>query len=210
MLDVRTFRGVTIGSHDHYLVAAKVRMRISQHHTAPASTEKKLDIKKLHSSQRIAEAYSAKLSEILNTPNLQPDDPGGIWAHISHSIRTAAESTIGFERRQHSKQWYDEECREAAAAKVAAYKKTLQPSATRSTWEQFRERRREESRLKRRKQREFERREREELEELHDRNEIRKFYQRVNRLSQGFKPKPSNCRDNNGNLVVDTQSALRL
>ena len=41
ILDVRTFRVVTLGCHDHYLVAPKVTIRISRTQSVPLNTEKK-------------------------------------------------------------------------------------------------------------------------------------------------------------------------
>ncbi|XP_051864248.1 uncharacterized protein LOC127566265 [Drosophila albomicans] len=171
-------------------------------------TQRKLDVTRLR-SQRTATAYSTHLSELLHQPTPLPVDAGGLWAHISHSMRAAAETAIGFKRPPTRNQWYDEECRVAAAAKNAAYRRT-QSGATRATCERYREKRKEERRLFRRKKREKEKRECEELEVLQDRNDARKFYQQVNRLTHGFKTGASNCRDENGNLVTDTQCTLRL
>ena len=63
--------------------------------------------------------------------------------NISHYLGTTAKTVLDFERPPQRNQWYDEECREAAAAKNAAYKKTLQSAATRAIVEIFREKRRE-------------------------------------------------------------------
>ena len=41
-------------------------------------------------------------------------------------------------------------------------------------------------------------------------NDARKFYQKVKRLTQGYKPEVSSCKDENGNLVTDPQGVLRL
>ena len=208
VLDVRTFRGVNIDS-DHFLVAAKIRMRLCNAKNVRSTAQRKLDVAKLQ-SQQTAEAYSAQLSELLHNPNSDPEDVGGLWAHISHSMRTAAEKTIGFRRPPQRNQWYDAECREVNAAKNAAYRRTLQSVVTRAVRESYREKRKEERKLFRRKKREKEKREREELEMCSDRNDARKFYQQVKRLTQGFKPGASACRDENGNLVIDTQCTLRL
>ena len=148
VLDVRTFRGVTVDS-DHYLVAAKIRMRISNAKNVRPGA-RKLDVAKLH-SQRTAEAYSARLSELLSSTGSTHDDPGRLWEHISHSMHSAAEQTIGFTRPTPRNQWYDAECRQVNADKIAAYRRTLEAAATRSTWERYREKRTEERRLKRRK-----------------------------------------------------------
>ena len=60
--------------------------------------------------------------------------------------------------------------------------------------------RREERRLFRRKKREQERREREEIEMYRSRNDVRKLYQKVKRLTEGHKPGASSCKDEHGNL----------
>ena len=41
-------------------------------------------------------------------------------------------------------------------------------------------------------------------------NDVRKFYQNVKRLTEGYKPGVSSCKDENGNLVTDPQGVLRL
>ena len=43
---------------------------------------------------------------------------------------------------------------------------------------------------------------------LRDRNEVRKFYKKIKRLSEGFKTGTSSCRDKDGNLVTDVQGTL--
>ena len=207
VLDVRSFRGVTIDS-DHYLVAAKIRMRISNARNVRPGT-RKLDVTKLL-TQQTAEAYSSRLSELLNSSNSSTDNPRSQWEHISTSMHSAALETIGFKHPPQKNPWFDEECRKANEEKIAAYRRTLQATATRSTWERYREMRSAERHLKQRKKREFEQRELAEIEMLRSRNDARKFYQKVTRLSQGKNTGTPNCRDSQGNLVTDTQSALRL
>ena len=142
VLDVRTFRGPNVYS-DHYLVAAKFRLRISASRTARSSAFRKLDVRKLR-SQRTTEAFSAQLSDQLRRSPSNLRDIGGLWAN---SLRITAETDLGFERPPQRNQWYYEERREAAAAKTAAYKKTLQSAATRAIAEIYRERRKKERRL---------------------------------------------------------------
>ncbi|XP_060665561.1 uncharacterized protein LOC132797804 [Drosophila nasuta] len=71
-------------------------------------------------------------------------------------------------------------------------------------------RRRDEKRLFRRKKKEQERRECESIESSRCRNEARNFYQRVKRLTQGFKTGAVACRDDDGNLVTEAEVVLRL
>lgn len=209
ILDVRTFRGPNIDS-DHYLVAAKVRTRLCVAKTSRRSMSRKLDIDGLQ-SQQIADAYSSRLSDLLSQ-SLPPDsvDTSHMWAHISHSLRTTAEEVLGFQRPPPRNPWYDQECREAAAAKDAAYRRTLQAGATRAVVENYRTRRRTEKRLFRRKKREHERRECEMIECSRSRNDARNFYKRVKRLTQGFKTGAYACKDDDGNLVTDVEEILRL
>ncbi|XP_060665604.1 craniofacial development protein 2-like [Drosophila nasuta] len=61
VMDVRTFRGVNIDS-DHYLVAAKIRMRLCRAKNVRPITQRKLDVTRLR-SQRTATAYSTHLSD---------------------------------------------------------------------------------------------------------------------------------------------------
>ena len=114
------------------------------------------------------------LNKVLLSINIQPD--GLYWDH----------------------KWYDDDCREAAATKTAAYKKTCSP---RSIVEHCK--RRDERRLFRRKKREHERREREEVEIYRCRNNNRNFYQKVKRLTEDFKCGAFSW-DEIGNLVTDS------
>ena len=55
------------------------------------------------------------------------------------------------------------------------------------------------------KKREQERREHEEVEMHRCTNDARKFYQKVKRLTEGYKQRATSCKDENGNLVTDPQ-----
>ena len=103
LLDVRTFRGPNMDT-DHFFVAAKVRMRISTIALWYAEKAK---------PQKVANASdgSAQHSDKLREPQSSPDDIGGQWVNISHSLRASAEAVVGFERPPKWNQWHDEECR---------------------------------------------------------------------------------------------------
>ena len=108
VLDVRTFKGPNVDS-DTYLVATKFRLRINASMTA-------------HSSWMLGSCdHKGQLRRSLSLSNVS--DIGGQWTNISHSLRTTAETVLGFERPPQRNQWYDEDCREATAAKKVAYKK---------------------------------------------------------------------------------------
>ena len=105
VLDACTFRGLNIDS-DHYLVAAKFLLRISASRSARSTAFRKLDVKKLR-SQRTAETFFAQLSDKLRCSPSNLSDIGGLWPNISHSLRTSAETVLGFERPPQRNQWYE-------------------------------------------------------------------------------------------------------
>ena len=41
-------------------------------------------------------------------------------------------------------------------------------------------------------------------------NDTRKFFQMIKRMSEGFKSKPSFCKDQDGNMVTDIKSSLEI
>ncbi|XP_073830573.1 uncharacterized protein [Musca autumnalis] len=177
---------------------SEVRTRLNVAKNVPKDTTRKLDIGKLI-SQQIATAYSTQLAQLLNQSTPRPDNISGQWQNIAHSMQTSAKSVLGYQRPPPRNPWYDQECRA-----------TLQSVATRSAPERYREKRREKKRLFRRKKREMEKRECKQIEMYRRQNEVRKFYQRVKHQTDGFGTGTSSCRDQEGNLVTDTHSALKI
>jgi sorting nexin-29 len=208
ILDVRSCRGPNIDS-DHYLVAAKVRARLCVAKISRQDMPRKLDIEKLQSQQH-RDAFSARLSGRLGQHPPTPINTSDMWTCISTAINTSAVEILGFQRPPKRNSWYDQECREATAAKNAAYRRTLQAGATRAVVDIYRTRRRNEKRLFRRKKQEMERLECEKLENSRSRNDARDFYRRVKRMTQGYKSGSLACRRDDGNLVTDAETVLRL
>ena len=97
---------------------------------------------------------------------------------------------------------FDDECRQAAVEKNGAYRATLKSAATRAVYEKYREKRKEERHLFRRKKHEFVKAECEDIEMHGSRNDARKFFQMIKRMSEGFKSKASFCKDQDGNMVT--------
>ena len=83
VMDVRVIRGANIDS-DHYLVAAKVRTRLSRAKNVRNQGQRKLDIGQLQLPE-MRKAYADKLTQLLaqNTP---PDDTEAQWKYISYSV----------------------------------------------------------------------------------------------------------------------------
>ncbi|XP_049316710.1 uncharacterized protein LOC125779404 [Bactrocera dorsalis] len=190
----RALRGPNIDS-DHYLVAAKIRTRLCAAKNARQQTQGRFDVEKLQ-SQHTAERFSTRLALLLSESTRQ-------------QLGTAATETIGFRKVQRNS-WYDEECRVAAERKQAAYHATLRSTTTRAGWDRYRELKREARRICRQKKKETEMREYEQLDKLADRGNARKFYEKMRRLTEGFKTGAYSCRTPQGDLVTDAQSILRL
>ena len=102
-----------------------------------------------HHSEKIAESFSIRLSELLHDSRPDPD-VNTQWQHIAHSLHTAAGEKVGY-RRQQKSTWFDDECRQ----KNDAYQATVKSAATRAVYEKYREKSREERHLFRSKKREF-------------------------------------------------------
>ena len=101
---------------------------------------------------------------------------------------------VGYRRQQKSTR-FDEECRQAAIEKNDAYQATLKSAATLAVYEKYREKRREKRRLFRRKKHEFVKAECEEIEMHGSRNDARKFFQKIKRMSESFRTAASFCKN---------------
>ena len=62
----------------------------------------------------------------------------------------------------------------------------------------------------RRKKHEFVKAECEEIVMHASRNDARKFFQKIKRMSEGFNSKASFCKDQDGNMVTDIKSSLEI
>ena len=90
----------------------------------------------------------------------------------------------------------------AVATKDEAYRQWLQRK-TRASLEEYRIKRRDASKLCRQKKRRFDRKNMEGLEILRDTNEVKRFYQNVNKQRKGFVPISYACNDKSGNLITN-------
>lgn len=211
VLDVKSIRGAYIDS-DHYLVAAKVRTRLCAAYNIRSNSQRKFDISKLK-TQQIATNFSTQLSQILQTTP-QLDDIGAQWMHISQSMTEAAERVLGYQGRKSKNPWYDDECKQASEDKRAAYKASLQKTGIHAIDEAaaklYKDKRRAEKRLFKRKKRELEIIECERIEMSRDRNDTRKFFEKIKQMSGGSKTRASHCKDESGNLVTDKQESLKI
>ncbi|XP_038121252.1 uncharacterized protein LOC119770429 [Culex quinquefasciatus] len=133
-MDVRSYRGPNIDS-DHFLVACKIRARLSNVLTPRTARIARLNVQRLASSDVAAE-YSRKLDERINED---------------------APTVIGTTRGRKPKGWFDAECQRVTDEKNEARKRML-VKGTRRNCERYSELRRAEKRTHRRKEREYDER----------------------------------------------------
>ncbi|PNF36727.1 hypothetical protein B7P43_G12357 [Cryptotermes secundus] len=104
------------------------------------------------------------------------------------------------------KNWFDGECEQVT--KKQAYKRMQQRNHTRGAVEKYREARRKEKRLHKKKKREYDKQELIELEHLRSSNEIRAFYQKLNKSRKDFQPRTTLCRDKEGTILSSDEEIL--
>lgn len=151
VLDVRTFRGANIDS-DHYLVAARVRMRISSNVATRTTTVRKFNVERLQ-SQPTARAFADRVSlELSRSPPAATASAEDQWQHCQQAIRNAATEVLGFTPPPARNRWFDAECAQANADKMVAYKAALQ-KRTRAARQLYEQKRRDEKHVLRRKKR---------------------------------------------------------
>lgn len=202
ILDVRSFRGPNVDS-DHYLVAARFRMRLSNIRKQRPTTTRRMNVNALKSEQTAAD-FSEEISRALEskTPG---DTIEEIWSTCAETIKNVAESVLGNTEPSRREQWFDEECRQAIDDKNNARQVAMQRHNTRRYREVYSEKRRTATRLLRKKKRAFANNELRKIEDHCGRNEVRKFYQKVKRLRDGHKSHDCFIKDKNGNLITEAQ-----
>ena len=167
VLDVCTFRSPNIDS-DHYLVAAKFLVHCESWTLRSCDQKRQLGRSPLNSQISSVVPYLISATLV---------DCGPTFSTPCTLLR---------KQPLVSSAYYSEI--NGTMRKNTAYKKTLRSAAKRAIVEKYREKRR-------RKKKEHERREREEFEMHRCRNGARKFYQKVKRLTEGYKLGASSCKD---------------
>lgn len=202
IMDVRSFRGPNIDS-DHYLVAARFRARLSNTNKHRRTMTPRTNVDALKSERAaidFAEAVSRNLESVPPGESVEEQ-----WSSCAQSIKSAAESVLGYAPPHVKKEWFDEECKQAIDAKNSARLQCMQRRNTRQSWDQYSRKRRIATRLLRKKKRALENRKFSDIENHCGRNEVRKFYQMVKRQRDGYKPPTNFVKDKNGNLITEPQ-----
>ena len=125
---------------------------------------------------------------------------------IKETLITSVQDIIGEKQRERNEEWYDQECREIIEVKREARLKCIQHS-TRANKEDYNRKRIATARVCRRKKRELLKTKVHEIVE--HKNESKKYYKRIQEITQEFKPRVNACRDAGGRILIETQHIQR-
>ena len=206
LLDVRTFRGANVDS-DHFLVVLKLRHKINKSfHKRREQKTKKLDVEQLKKTE-ISSNYKKELrNRIPSNEEIAPIE--NAWQDLKQIIDEASRKAIPEYQAKKRNEWFDEECRIITEKKNQAYKIMVQKHYTRHAEEKYKELRREEKRTHRRKKQTYLDGLYTEIENLKTQKESRKFYQLVNNIRGEFNPRTIACKNENGEMIRDTEDVL--
>jgi hypothetical protein len=132
-----------------------------------------------------------------------------MWDQIKRVIEEVNEEVMGGEKTapiNRKQELFDKECKEIII-KNEARRKVLQKE-TRSNIEKYRELRREAKKLCKKKM-EHLKKQMEETEILDKQSEIRKFYNAIEKMNKGYKPKAEGCKDKDGKVINSKEGVVK-
>jgi len=121
---------------------------------------------------------------------------------------TSAQNIIREKQNERNEEWYDQECREMIKTKREARLKCIQRN-TRANQEEYNKKRIAAARVCRSKKREALKRKVDAIVEHHTRNESKKFYKRIQEVTQEFKPNIDVCRSEDGKILTENEDIQR-
>jgi hypothetical protein len=111
-------------------------------------------------------------------------------------------------QNERNEEWYDQECREIIEAKREVRLKCIQRN-TRANQEEYTRKRIADARVCGRKKREVLKRKVDEIVEHHTKNESKKYYKRIQEITQEFKPRVNSCRGTEGKILTEKEDIQR-
>jgi HPt (histidine-containing phosphotransfer) domain-containing protein len=144
MMDVISYRGGNVDS-DHYLVTARMRVRISNIKKIRGKIIRKFCISKLQ-DENMTNMYAKRLEESLK----QLSCSGGEtvqeeWDICKSTIQQVAEEVLVRQVSRQRNNWFDKDCERASKEKNDAYLIMQQQHGTRNKVLRYQEKRREEN-----------------------------------------------------------------
>jgi hypothetical protein len=191
------------------MVKIKYRQRISITGKSRGQRKSKFHKDKLKNGLTARE-YRNEIENFLQTPsNIEDQTLEIIWKHIKQSINKASEKILGYYTKKKRNEWYDEEYRTVLEIRNAARMKMLQRK-TRTNIQEYKKAQREAKLVCKRKKRQSEEEELEELQERYRRNELRKFYEGIRKIREGFQPRTSICKSKQGLIIGYEERTLEV
>ena len=197
LMDVRSFRGADCDS-DHYLVVAKVKIRLSTPKKKVTKTMK-FDIEKLK-DENVRREYQIELQ---NRFEMIGEEEIG-WNGIKTVVLEAAKEKIGLVKKKR-KEWYDDECQAAAENRRKYRRIWLAERRNDAKRETFRGMRRRAKKVNRKKKREFINDKMRGIEYDRRSRRTRDQFQGINEIRKGYQPRGNMIRNKEGEMIVNRE-----
>jgi len=203
--NVRTYTGATSDS-DHFLVGARLKQKITLIIRNRTECRKRWNVEKFDETdveRQYQQEVQRELQEKSPSNNIEEE-----CTYIKETLTTSALYIIREKQSERNEEWYDQECREIIEIKQEAKLKCLQCN-TRANQEDYSRKRIAAARVCCRKKREVIQRKVYEIVEHHTKNESKKYYIRIQDVTQEFKPRVNVCRDASGKILTEKEDIQR-
>jgi hypothetical protein len=166
------------------------------------------DLKKLNDVE-VKEKYQVEISNRLAALESFDEsfDIKNAWESIRGNIKTSDKDNVGYQKLKHNKPWFDDECSKLMDHRKQTKLQWLQ-NPNQTNRDNLQNLRRETSRTFRNKKRKYLKDKINELEINNKNKNIRDLYGGINEFKKGYQPRINIIKDENGNLIADTQSVL--
>lgn len=126
---IRSYRGADADS-DHYLVIAKLKLRLSERWKKVKSKESvKYCIEKL-SEREVLEEYICKAQQELQKSSRDAErDVERMWDRIRTAVVNSANNCLGTIKKEKIKEWFNDRCKEAIQRRNRVREKAIKDSS---------------------------------------------------------------------------------
>ena len=211
VMDVRSRRGADADS-DHFLVHAKIRLRIKNIARKVQQTADNIrwETDKLR-NEETRKKYQAEIESMLLQNRMGDESVETRWGILKSIIVSASGKQLGKRRKTTNKKaWYDKDCEDAVNRRNERRLRTLKYPSNENI-ESFKRSRNEARKLIRQKKRAAQNEMIERVEE-NARRIIKKFFREIAGIRNGYKPATGSIirKENSNDLVTDDIEVLKI